>query len=35
MNRVVEWFARNSVAANLLAAFLLADVLLAIPKIKR
>ena len=35
MNRVVEWFARNGVAANLLAAFIIVSGLLAIPKIKQ
>ena len=35
MNRVIEWFARNRVAANLLAAFILVAGLLAIPSIKR
>ena len=35
MNRMVEWFARNGVAANLLAAFIIVSGLLAIPKIKQ
>mgnify|MGYP001040971041 CR=1 FL=1 len=35
MNRIIEWFARNRVAANLLAAFILVAGLLAIPKIKQ
>ncbi len=35
MNSVIEWFARNRVAANLLAAFILMAGLLAIPKIKQ
>ncbi len=35
MNSIIEWFARNRVAANLLAAFILMAGLLAIPKIKQ
>ena len=35
MSRLVEWFARNGVAANLVAAFILISGLMAIPKIKR
>ena len=35
MNRVIEWFAVNRVAANLLAAFILLAGFLAIPKIKQ
>ena len=35
MNRIIEWFAVNRVAANLLAAFILLAGFLAIPKIKQ
>ncbi|MDE2680883.1 MAG: efflux RND transporter permease subunit [Verrucomicrobiota bacterium] len=35
MNKIIEWFAVNRVAANLLAAFILLAGLLAIPKIKQ
>ena len=35
MNNIIEWFARNRVAANLLAAFIILAGLLAIPNIKQ
>ncbi|MEC8927683.1 MAG: efflux RND transporter permease subunit [Verrucomicrobiota bacterium] len=35
MNRVIEWFAVNRVAANLLAAFILIAGFMAVPKIRR
>ena len=35
MNGIVEWFARNSVAANLVAAFIVVSGLVAIPSIKQ
>ena len=35
MNKVIEWFARNRVAANLVAALILVAGLLAIPNIKQ
>lgn len=35
MNRVIEWFAVNRVAANLLAAFILIAGFMAIPKIRQ
>ena len=35
MNKVIEWFARNGVAANLVAALILVAGLLAIPNIKQ
>ena len=35
MGRLVEWFARNGVAANLVAGLILVSGLMAIPQIKR
>ncbi|MCH2372431.1 MAG: hypothetical protein MK324_18190 [Pirellulales bacterium] len=35
MGRLVEWFARNGVAANLVAALILVSGLMTIPQIKR
>ena len=35
MNKVIEWFAVNRVAANLLAAFILVAGFMSIPKIRR
>ena len=35
MNGIVEWFARNGVAANLVAAFIVVSGLVAIPSIKQ
>ncbi|MDP6034890.1 MAG: efflux RND transporter permease subunit [Verrucomicrobiota bacterium] len=35
MNRIIEWFAINRVAANLLAAFILVAGFMSIPKIRR
>ena len=35
MNHVVEWFARNRVAANLVAAFVIISGLMAVPQIKQ
>jgi multidrug efflux pump subunit AcrB len=35
VNSIIQWFARNRVAANLLAAFILVAGFLAIPKIKQ
>ena len=35
MNQIVDWFARNAVAANLVAAFIIVSGLAAIPSIKQ
>ena len=35
MNKLIEWFARNGVAANLVAGLILIVGLLAIPNIKK
>ena len=35
MNQIIDWFARNTVAANLVAAFIIISGLAAIPNIKQ